>query len=760
MKVSLQIKNAPAFCRVFAECFFIQGHSADFYYFVVKEKISAIIKGFFTFLLFSFISCQNGLTEVESTTHSVRVNLISNDSSIKFSEQSSARTIINSSLDANDLDFWIEGTTEASANIPLQKISGINYESQSRGSFSFNFEPRYYRLKLYAVPKGNEVTSETIKMKAQASVDLRANDEINFYLTSYGVTGYGYWSLYIYSKNWTLTNDYYDIAAGIYNKENGNLESSATISHDTFNRTDDTATYNFFAGNSSVPKLSAGTYLLKLIFENKNTGAKFYYTDDIVLFANQTTSARIVVPNILQSVPSEPSHLRAGYNPLSDSAYTYSAEFCWDDNSTCEHGFELDLMDISAVCNWNESSSNIILYNNTIKPILIDNFSAGELIKTPAYMDELWDNAISSCAAAGCPVSVKTYNQYSQIAGGSLEAGSQSLVLRLLYGKVYIARIRAVNASGSSGNSYLCLDLNTFSGTSGFTTTAWDSNASGLSRYKINYNLNGGHFYNNGTDVTSSVAMYSILTASQYASQMRDFVNYTSILKPLNIEYSAGQNTSLYYKDSSSQYHIWQKWLLGGSSDYSDVSAGDSLLYSGFSNIYLYAYYDGGAYDTGRSYSLRTSVITEAKDADIVVTAHADGAAELIPFKNDTEEAGTPIYLSDSVAVDGKYVNFGVSKTDYRYLSFMFNTTRTGASAVSFKIVEAGGSVQPLGTPQTVGYIAAGGGSADFLYVQIDLEREYGTISTFRTDKIYYIYYTVTQGNASYDYVLSFAPTD
>lgn len=726
----------------------------------MKEKISAPIKGFFTFLLFSFISCQNGLTEVESTSHSVRINVISSDNSVKFSEESSARTIINSSLDANDLDFWIEGTTEASANIPLQKISGVNYESQSRGTFSFNFEPRYYRLKLYAVPKGNEVTSETIKMKAQASVDLRANDEINFYLTSYGVTGYGYWSLYIYSKNWTLTNDYYDIAAGIYNKETGNLESSATISHDTFNRTDDTATYNFFAGNSSVPKLPAGTYLLKLTFENKDTGVKFYYTDDLVLFANQTTSARIVVPNILQSVPSEPSHLRAGYNPLSDSAYTYSAEFCWDDNSTCEHGFELDLMDISAVCNWNESSSNIILYNNTIKPILIDNFSAGEPTQTPAYMDELWNNAISSCAAAGCPVSVKTYNQYSQIAGGSLEAGSQSLVLRLMYGKVYIARIRAVNASGSSGNSYLCLDLNTFSGASGFTTTAWDSNASGLSRYKINYNLNGGRFYNNGTDVTSSVAMYSILTASQYASQMRDSVNYTSILSPRNIEYSAGQNASLYYKDSSSQYHIWQKWLLGGSSDYSDVSAGDNLHYSGSSNIYLYAYYDGGAYDTGRSYLLRTSAITESKDADIVVTAHAEGAAELTPFKNDTEAAGTPIYLSDSVAVDGKYVNFGVSKADYRYLSFMLNTTRTGASAVSFKIVEAGGSVQPLGTPQTVGYIAAGGGSADFLYVQIDLEREYGTISTFRTDKIYYIYYTITQGNASYDYVLSFALTD
>ena len=157
---------------------------------------------------------------------------------------------------------------------------------------------------------------------------------------------------------------------------------------------------------------------------------------------------------------------------------------------------------------------------------------------------------------------------------------------------------------------------------------------------------------------------------------------------------------------------------------------------------------------------LRTSAITESKDADIVVTAHAEGAAELTPFKNDTEAAGTPIYLSDSVAVDGKYVNFGVSKADYRYLSFMLNTTRTGASAVSFKIVEAGGSVQPLGTPQTVGYIAAGGGSADFLYVQIDLEREYGTISTFRTDKIYYIYYTITQGNASYDYVLSFALTD
>ena len=659
------------------------------------------------------------------------------------------------SNNASSLDFWIQGTSDYAANIPLQKISDVYSSSGNKGTFSFNFEPSYYRLTLYAVTKNSEVTSDTILMKAKASVDLRANDEINFYLSSYGIEGNGHWSLFIYSGNWTLSADYEDIFAGIYNKSSGVLESYTNIARDSFNRTEADAEYNFFAGNSSVSELPGGTYLLKLIFTNKTNGTKFYYTDDLVLFANQTLSARIVVPDIMQSTPRAPDRLRAGYNPLSDSDFVYETEFCWNDNSNNEHGFELELMDITSVCNWNTDSSNRNIYNNKIKPILFDYFSDGNTTQTAAFMDELWQDIIDSC-----PVTTQTYDCYSRVSGGSLEAGSTFVVIKLHFGKNYIARVRAVNASGSSDNAYLNIALSDFSGNSGFSTTAWNLNASSLSRYYVSYYLNGGRFYDGTNDVSSSVSMYSVLTSKVYSSQMRDSANFTNLPSPLDIEYMSERKSSLYYKDSSNVYYIWEKWLFNGSSDFSDITSGQVTMYSGCENLYLYAYYESDAYDSGHNYLLRTSSVPEAKDADIVVTAHPASATNLIPFQNDTETEGSPIYLNEAIEVNGKYVNLGISKNDYRYLNFMLNTTRTGATSVNYMIAEQGGIAASINTKAPIGYIAQGGGSADFIYCQIDLQGKYDSISSFESEKIYCVTYEITQENTKYKLNVTFSVTD
>lgn len=685
--------------------------------------------------------------------------MISNDSSVVFEKQNSSRTVMVSSQSASNLDFWIEENSNAADAMPLQKINTVYSASEGKGTFTFNFEPRYYRLTLYAVKKNREVSSDSIILKAQSAVDLRAHDEINFYLSSYGVQGTGTWSLYIYSGNWTLSADYDNVYAGIYDKTTGVCKSYVTdgntdgIARDSFNRTDATAEYNFFAGNSSVSSLPGGTYLLKLIFTNISTGSKFYYTDDIVIMANQTLSARIVIPNIMQAVPATPSRLRAGYNPSSDSDFVYETEFCWNDNSNNEHGFELEVMDISSVCDWNINTSNKTVYDNKIKPLLYDYFSNGSMTQTSAFMDELWQNIIDSCS-----VTTQTYTRYSQLAGGSLDAGSTSAIVKLHYGKIYIARLRAENATGKSGNDYLNILLSDFSGNSGFSTTAWDSDAAGLSRYYISYYLEGGRFYDGTTDVSSYVPMFSTLTDKVFSSQRLDSVNYTSLLSPLTQEYTTGRTASLCYKDNGNSFHIWQKWLYGNGSDFSDALAGNIYSYSGCGNLYLYAYFDGGAYDVGQSYSLRTSSVSEPKDADIVITAHPAGAAVFTPFQNDTEATGKPIYLSQGLEVNGNFVNFVVSKSDYRYVNFMLNKTLTGASAVSYTINEHGGSSVSIATKSPdVGYIAPGGGSADYIYCQLDLEGTYGTISGFETGKVYCVNYEITQGNNIYKFSVKFA---
>ena len=154
---------------------------------------------------------------------------------------------------------------------------------------------------------------------------------------------------------------------------------------------------------------------------------------------------------------------------------------------------------------------------------------------------------------------------------------------------------------------------------------------------------------------------------------------------------------------------------------------------------------------------LRTSSYTEAKDAHIVVSANTADDTQKQPFSDDTESENNPIYLSEELEVSGNYVNFAVSKSDYRYLNFMINTTLTGASAVSYTINENGGSAASVVTRSPVGYIASGGGFADFIYCQIDLEATYGTISGFETGKVYCVNYEITQGNNIYKFSVKFA---
>ena len=137
----------------------------------------------------------------------------------------------------------------------------ISYSSSNKGYFSYSFQPRFYRLKMYAVKKNSGVAPQTIIMQAKASVDLRTNDEINFYLSQFTVQGDSYWSLSIYADGWTLSSsDYEKVSVGIYNKSTGELESSAEIDYSSFNRDASTAEVNFAQTNATVPSLSAGTY--------------------------------------------------------------------------------------------------------------------------------------------------------------------------------------------------------------------------------------------------------------------------------------------------------------------------------------------------------------------------------------------------------------------------------------------------------------------------------------------------------------------
>lgn len=255
--------------------------------------------------------------------------------------------------------------------------------------------------------------------------------------------------VYIAHDNPTWTNSSFTPPASIDGW--GNFETAGGV----------TLTY------TNVP---SGVYNFVVEFANGDRSnpktKRFYYSEKIIVLANQNIIADIKVPNVIEKAPAPVSGFQVGYNDPDeipgietvDSGY-YLATFQWDDNSVNEEYFVLQLMDVSkdvqTGVNFNQKGIQTNL-SDTAAACLSAVAAAPDTFQTaagdPLTKQEAAKTAWNAETVIGTVQNFsydKTVfqNTDSRYAAGSLDKNSTSVSLWLPLGSVYVARICAFNSA-------------------------------------------------------------------------------------------------------------------------------------------------------------------------------------------------------------------------------------------------------------------------------------------------------------------------
>lgn len=611
-------------------------------------------------LLFLF-SCSNILTDndivlSDETSRSIKVT--SENNIVNFASDNNARVISLENYNLNtDLDFYIWGQniTDSSLNIETKKIdiTSASPSNPYEGAFSFNFGNYYYRLFLGAVPKGETFSQTGLVLFATTSVDLRYNNDIQFYL-SYSTLEYsGKVEFFLYNLGWNQSAE--RLTAGIYKCDNNNTkvyEMDYLAGIDNYNSAPATYTPNFKAQD-----IHPGTYNFVATYKKMvNDKIKEYkYTDKIVVMPNRTTKAVIGIPDIIDRAPSAPTNLIAGYTiPETIHSEYYPVEFCWDDNSNNEHSFELEILDITSATSFS--------YSNYINKLLA--FTNG----TPdnaASMNSLWSSLLHEMGKTSGDIYTREHFENPNIwpdPDGSLATNSKYVVTKVLLGRKYLARIRAYNDNGYSDYAYLDI-ANT--GNKAFETTncgasftSWATDSAGMNQFRITYELNGGKFNDDisNTQVTSQIKKNYFFAFQNSLS--------IQIMNPISLPYSGTDTATLVNSNNAN----WTKWkidsLLGD--DYS------STVYNGYENLTLYAVYDGTPAGNTQDISF----------ADIII--------------NGYNENDRPSSVDITSTINSTNNSITISKTNYDYIDVFLRNHENKFSNVNFKYCEQGSHMKDL----------------------------------------------------------------
>lgn len=227
----------------------------------------------------------------------------------------------------------------------------------------------------------------------------------------------------------TITAKNLTVKAGLYNKFSDDVIGSSEQTISTIgDAIPDTANYSV----TGVPK---GLYTFKVtITSTDGTTGPWYYSDDIYIEGNRETAQDVTVPKLIGAAPDKPTDF--AWTPSVNNAELghYQANFSWTRNSYNESGFEVQIIEVA----------------DTTATLGAGSF-ANET--TGLFTEEKF-------ASTEYPIYAKA---------GSLLAGSTGISYNLQYGKVYVARIRAVNYNGNSDWAYIGSLINRYTVTYDFT---------------------------------------------------------------------------------------------------------------------------------------------------------------------------------------------------------------------------------------------------------------------------------------------------
>ena len=193
---------------------------------------------------------------------------------------------------------------------------------------------------------------------------------------------------------------------------------------------------------------------------------RFYYSEKIIVLANQNIIADIKVPNVIEKAPAPVSGFQVGYNDPDeipgietvDSGY-YLATFQWDDNSVNEEYFVLQLMDVSKDVQTGGSFDQKGIQTNlsdtaaaclSAVALAPDTFqtAAGDPLTKQEAAKAAWNAETVIGTVQNFSYDKTVFqNTDSRYAAGSLDKNSTSVSLWLPLGSVYVARICAFNSA-------------------------------------------------------------------------------------------------------------------------------------------------------------------------------------------------------------------------------------------------------------------------------------------------------------------------
>lgn len=420
-----------------------------------------------------------------------------------------------------------------------------NFPDNKTGTIDIDLTPGRYEFNLFAlhnalaagftygdlVQNAVLVGTTTVDLTSYKTPDIKFNLIPNTSLSSCSV------ALNLYTTpDWTYDYTKYSITAALYN-DNGDVYGTNGVTNVDNLPTNSLPPYAQY--RTTVPTgIRPGMYDFEVVFTKRNDPVKKYvFSTTICVLPNTNTEIGVAIPNVIEYEPDAPTNLTASYkDPANNSQGYYIVNFKWDDNSINEHYFKLEV------------------YN------LEDYSDASKLTGTSTPWSQEYFLALSSSAVTIYDKNVTSTGAYSE---GSLMANSTSLDLKLQLGKLYLARICAVNDAGESEYSYLDL-TNGGTGKTGYSDFATD--AKGISRYKITYNLAGGTvYYPDTTGFTDPIVEYHSYDSATILTIPN--AQYTAIIKE-------GKNLIGWKKDSVSGI------------DFTDTT------YTGFTNLNLFAKYE------------------------------------------------------------------------------------------------------------------------------------------------------------------------
>ncbi len=669
----------------------------------------------------------SGTSGVSGKINCFSVFAYSDNNQISYSALPESRTILPDRLYASQLDFYLFGkNTLSGADILFATDSGnsavLNVELTSVngtddcGSFNLNLVNAPYNLYLVAVKKGTDVTKDGVLNKdvvlqksvlyGNSTVDLRTSGEIKFYLSGKLFYGKdivkGKVNLGLYTLDWSCGSDF-ACDVGIYKKNPDQTAVKEILNYAIpclYSNPDESSgkygvpdSMENFPPFQSMPVFTAEitpeVYNFTVCFRNNATGKKYYYTDTIMVLANQEISKMLEIPNVIASIPEAPSDFICGYkDPSDENAGKYDIRLDWKDNSVNEEYFKLELLEFT-----------------DLTGIAVSDLQG--------LNDAKWENLKSS--ASYMEISNDFFKQVgAEDKGdvtGSLARNSDYVSFGIILGSFYLIRLCAVNSEGSSAYVYPQIYSGASSGYS-----SWDSSAFGINRYKIKYTINNGLFYDDDdmnavpavyTDVTSKITDLSSCAYSTYYSADS---KVTSILKsddlknrPYGIEGKTASLGRLVSSGGSNTFYSWNGW----NKDSIDGDAFSLTEYNDFRNLSLFAGFEGGSTDP--------SALTVYGDAGI--DTYAESTIVCVPAA-----AGGNLDYNEKLAVSGGELTLSKSSIGKLYVLVVNDAHYQIFNSVNVEFGANGATDHSLGAGTAVNTTLSGDESINISHLKWEID--------------------------------------